>query len=279
MNIRSGQTHVDAMATAKVRRMTVLGVLPALCVALSLGAWTAPAAADPFSGPKICSSPGTAISGSHDNLTLSGNSYVADGTTLTVNGNLTLAPEACLDAFTLGTVNVAGNVLVRKKAVLALGCSPGSLGPPIPQAPCYTTTTKDTVGGDVIALRAMTMYLDGAQITGNVISIGGGNRLLSDPSLSFPIKDNTIGGSLIVDGWQGAWFGVLRNTVGRGVTVSNNTGTRLGDTGQPDSTEIGSNTITGNLICLHNTPPAQIGDSPTGPNTVHGRKIGECKSL
>ena len=267
------------MAAIRAMKMMGPGALPALCMALSLGTWTAPAAADPFAGPPICSSAGAALSGLHGNLTIRGNAYVADGTTLTVNGSLTLAPGACLDAFTLGTVDVAGNVFVGKGAVLALGCSPGSLGPPIPQAPCYLTTTNDTVGGNIIAARALTMYLDGDQITGSVISIGGGNRLLSDPSLSFPIKDNTIGGGLIINNWRGAWVGALRNTVGGSVLITDNVGTRLGATGQPDSTEVGSNTISGDLICLHNTPHAQIGDSPTGPNTVHGRKIGECKNL
>lgn len=259
--------------------IAMLRVLPGLFVMLSLGVWAGPAAADPFAGPPICSSAGTALSGSHGNLTVSGDAYVASGTTLTVNGNLTLAPGACLDAFTLGTVNVAGNVFVRKGAVLALGCTPGSLGPPIPQAPCYMTTTDDTVGGNIIARQPLTLYLDGDHITGNVISNRGGDPSLSNPALTFPIKDNTIGGNVIVHRWKGAWFGVLRNTVGGNVMVSRNVGTRPGDSGLPDSTEVGSNTIMGNLICRNNTPAAQIGDSPTGPNTVDGRKIGECKQL
>ena len=38
--------------------------------------------------------------------------------------NLTIAPSACLDAFTLGTVTVGGNVSVEQGAILALGCDP-----------------------------------------------------------------------------------------------------------------------------------------------------------
>jgi hypothetical protein len=50
----------------------------------------------------------------------------------------------------------------------------------------------------------------------------------------------------------------------------------------PDSTEVVSNHISGNLICMGNSPPAQIGDAALeggGPNTVSGHKIGECAGL
>jgi hypothetical protein len=49
-----------------------------------------------------------------------------------------------------------------------------------------------------------------------------------------------------------------------------------------DSTEVVSNTIGSNLICLHNTPDAQIGDTAVGgggKNAVRANKIGECPGL
>jgi hypothetical protein len=64
-----------------------------------------------------------------------------------------------------------------------------------------------------------------------------------------------------------------------------NSGTQTGEgpfEGVPDSNEVVSNTINGNLICLGNTPAAQIGHAALeggGPNTVGGRKIGECAGL
>src|SRR5271154_5767264 len=70
----------------------------------------------------LCSSPGTALSGSYKSLTITGNEYVANNGVLTVSGNVTLAPGACLDAFSMGTVNVGGNVFVGKGSTLALGC-------------------------------------------------------------------------------------------------------------------------------------------------------------
>jgi hypothetical protein len=49
--------------------------------------------------------------------------------------------------------------------------------------------------------------------------------------------------------------------------------------GQPDSTEVVTNIIGGNLSCKDNSPPAQIGDSGGSPNIVGGNKKGECASL
>jgi len=250
------------------------------CAVLAVAAWAAVAAADPTAGPPICSSAGTALAGTYNgNLTVTGNAYVAAGTTLTVNGNLTIAPGACLDAFTLGTVNVGGNVLVGQNAVLALGCTPGSLGPPFDQPPCDGQTTNDVVGGNVVGDRPLTMYLDGDTIHGNVVSTGGGPGPTFSPYINFPIKDNTIGGNVVVTGWQGAWFGVIRNHVGGNVLVSGVVGVAIGDFGTPDSTEIATNTISGNLVCTGNSPAAQLGDSGGTTNTVGGVKVAECRAV
>jgi hypothetical protein len=241
-------------------------------VLLAVGGSTATA----VSPVPVCSSAGAALSGLYGNLTVTGNAYVANGATLTVSGNLTIAQGACLDAFSQSTVTVGGNILVGKGAILGLGCTLTSIEPGQP-TPC-TGKTNDTVGGNIIADQPYTMYLDGDHIHGNVVSNGGGDPSLP-PWLSFPIKDNMIDGNLIVHGWQGAWVGAIRNTVGGNVMFSNNLGTRTNeDTGLPDSTEIAANLIGGNLICQHNTPTARIGDVVfmTGPNTVGGKGIGEC---
>jgi len=161
-------------------------------------------------------------------------------------------------------------VLVGKRAILALGCSPGSIGPGLP---CEEKTTSDTVGRNIVADQPLTMYLDGDTIHGNVISIGGGPGVTSSPYVNFPIKENVINGNLFIAGWQGTWFGVLRNTVQGNVIVANNA---MAD---PDATEIVTNTIFGNLICLRNSPAPQFGDSGGMPNTVYGHKIGQCTAV
>ena len=255
------------------KRRLLVGVAAALAAAVV----AAPTASgDPFEGPPICSSAGTALAGSFGNLTVSGNAYVAKGTTLTVSGKLTLARGACLDAFTLGTVHVGGDLVVSKEAILGLGCSPGAIGP---APPCGTTTTEDTVGGSIRADQPLTMYLTADKITGSVISYGGGPGPTVNPYINFPIKENTIGGSLTVAGWQGAWFGVLRNTVAGNVTLDSNVGVTRNEFGELDSTEIVTNTIGGNLVCYANRPAAQVGDSEGATNTVAGHKVGQCSKV
>jgi hypothetical protein len=130
-----------------------------------------------------------------------------------------------------------------------------------------------------------TLYLGGMTVHGNVVSSGGGNPA---SHRNFPIKDDTIDGNLIVQGWDGFWLGVIRVNVGGNVIFANNSGTQVGLPGTEfegilDSNEIVSNVIGGNLICHGNTPPAQIGDAildeGNGPNTVGGNAIGECAPI
>jgi hypothetical protein len=246
------------------------GVVTVIISAFALS--VSPAMADPTYVP-LCSSENTAVSGTYHNLTITGNEYVPSGSSLTVTGHMTVAPGACLDAFSLGTVKVGGNILVDKGATLALGCSPGALGPPFPQPPCGFQTTSDTVGGNIIADQPLTMYLTAVTIDGNVISNGGGPGPVYNPYINYPIKENTIGGNLIVQGWQGAWVGALRNTVGGNVIFSRNI------SANPDSTEIATNSIHRNLICMGNSPVPQYGDSGGTPNTVAGHEIGQCAGL
>ena len=217
----------------------------------------------------------TPVSGPFHNLTITGQDYVANGSSLTVAGNLIIAPGACLDAFSTANVNVGGNILVGKGSVLALGCSPGAIGPATP--PCgnpetgVTITTHDTVGGNIVANQPYAMYLTADTIRGNVVSTGGG----PGPSMiTFPTKENTIGGNLVIEGWNGGWIGALRNNVRGNVIFSYNTS--LVD---PDSSEVVSNTVGGNLVCFGNVPAVQFGDSGGTPNTVGGHKVGQCASV
>lgn len=251
--------------------MLKLRLVLGLCLVVAVGVFASAAAADPHSGPPICSSAGKSVWGTHRNLTIRGNAYVASGNTLRVRGNLTVARGACLDAFTLGTVHVRGNLVVGNGAILALGCTPNSIGP-VP--PCGTTTTNDTVGGNLIANKPLTMYLDGDHIRGNLASEGGGPGLHGQ-FLNFPVKDNTIGGNLTVFGWRGGWVGAIRNTVGGRVVFSHN-----GSVQDPDSNEVQTNTIGGNLVCRGNSPAAHVNPADGGfPNTVGGHKIGQCAGL
>ena len=256
--------------------MMKLRLLVFSCVVIGVGIWAATAASDPTVGPPICSGgPVTPITGTFGNLVITGNRYVPSGRTLTTWGTLTVAPGACLDAFTMGTVHVGSSLVVSRNAILALGCTLASTFPP---TPC-TGTTNDTVGGNIYADHPLTMYLDGDTIGGNITSIGGGPGPTFNPYINFPIKDNVIYGSVNVSGWQGAWFGFIRNITHGSVTVNRTVGVTIGDLGTLDSTEIATNVIGGDLICSGNSPAAQIGDSGGTLNVVGGRKIGECAAL
>jgi hypothetical protein len=136
--------------------------------------------------------------------------------------------------------------------------------------PCEGQFTHDTVGGNVSANHPLTMYLDGDTIRGDVYSYGGGPGL-GLPFLNFPVKDNTIGGNLIIKNWHGGWAGAIRNTVGGNLIFSYNISVL-----DPDAMEVVTNTVGGNLICHGNSPAVQVGDSGGSPNTVSGKKVGQC---
>jgi hypothetical protein len=107
------------------------------------------------------------------------------------------------------------------------------------------------------------------------LTSNGGGPGLGGPYTNFPVKDNVVDGNLSVRGWQGAWAGVIRNTVGGNVIFSKNASIQ-----NSDSNEVQTNTIAGNLICQGNSPAAQINPVDGGQsNVVGGRKIGQCAGL
>jgi len=241
-------------------RLLFAGVVLALAVAASTALAASP-------GSSTCSG-GLIAGGTYDGLTVTGTCFFAGGP-VTVNGNLTVADGAILNdhAATPAVVHVTGNVLVGKGAVLGLG----AYGPPnLPQ-------TGTVVDGNIVANQPMSLYLSGITVHGNLVSNGG-----SGPGRNFPIKNNIVHGNMAIQGWNGLWIGLLRNTVGGNLIFSKTSGTQTGEgpfEGILDSTEVADNHVSGNLICQGNAPAAQIGDSEGGPNIVGGNAIGECASL
>jgi len=258
------------------RRILLLGVI----VALVAMAWPGSALASP-SGAGTCSG-GSIGTGTWTSFTVTGKCTIADSAKVQINGNLIVAIGAVLNdhAASKGEVDITGNVLVGKGAILGLGynAAPGSLGP-------------DTVGGNIVAIQPLTLYLGNLTVGGSVISVGGASpQPPAAAARNFPIKDNTIIGDLIIQGWQGGWLGVIRNNVDGNVIVNMNVSLstpgpagkgELGVPGMdPDSNEVQTNTISGNLICLGNTPAAQVNSKDKGlPNVVAGKAIGECAGL
>jgi hypothetical protein len=87
------------------------------------------------------------------------------------------------------------------------------------------------------------------------------------------IEDNQINGGAVVEGYNGFWFGFIRNHVNGSVSLNNNA---LVD---PDGNEYVTNVIHGSLRCGGNSPAPQVGDSEGSPNQVTGAKTGQCAGL
>jgi hypothetical protein len=237
-------------------KLRVLLVLPVLAAAGVVVVSVALAAGQPNA---TCSG-GALGTGPYKNVLVTGDCTFSGDTVVT--GNLTVAPGATLNdhALSSATVHIGGNVIVGKGAVIGLGT--------------YEPNSGTVVDGNVIGDQAATLYLGGITVHGNVIVNGGG-----DPGRNLPLKDDVIDGNLSVHGWSGLWFGIIRDTVGGNVLVQDNTATDPAHDPGADSTEVANNDIARNLVCDHNVPAAQIGDTGQPGNRVGGNSKGECAGL
>ena len=134
--------------------------------------------------------------------------------------------------------------------------------------------TTGTIGGGVHATDPASVQIHFATINGG-IDIHGGSGPFGPPfDVTWnAIEDNVIHGGVVIDGYDGFWFGFIRNHVDGTVKLRNNV---LED---PDGNEYVTNTIHGSLQCSGNSPAPQVGDSEGLPNVVTGRKAGQCTNL
>lgn len=212
----------------------------------------------------------TLAAGTYTSLQVTGFCSLPDSGTVTVLGNVTVAPGATFNAATPATLVIGGNLHVGSGAILGLGCSP--------EVGCEVNS-YDRVGGNLIATNAAMVIVHNATIRGNVSQHGGGGTM--DCQVASPIgapyysdyEDTVIGGNTIVTGLRTCWFGYVRTQSGGNVSLHNNV------FGDPDADEIVTNVIQGNLICTGNSPAPQVGDSMGAPNVVLGRKIGQCANI
>lgn len=242
---------------------------------------------------------GSVASGTYSSLTIAGLCSVDSGD-VTVQGNLTLAANAGLDAAENGSnLHIGGNLFVESGAILVLGCEPQAF-------PCFNDPngqtggtpgfqTHDTVGRNLVGDGALMILAHANRIGGNVTQSGGGGGVRCDqapfgpngPPAYTTYEDNTIGGNAIIDGLHTCWTGFFRNDV-KNVNWDNNItwdGTpefSFSDTllhGDEDGNEIANNTVHGNLNCFDNFPAIQFGDSGGTPNTVSGKVHGQCTAV
>jgi hypothetical protein len=160
-----------------------------------------------------------------------------------------------------GPVTIKGGLFIEPGATFVLGSeeSPGSTG---------------AISGGVHATNAASVQIHFATINGGVDVHGGSGPFGGPFDITWnAIEDNQINGGATVDGYNGFWFGFIRNNVNGSVNLNNNV---LVD---PDGNEYVTNTIHGSLNCAGNSPAPQVGDSEGLPNQVTGQKTGQCTNL
>ncbi len=226
-------------------------------------------------GAGACSS-GTLAPGTYSNLIITGTCHAPASGTVTVRGSLIVAPDGAFNGVTFATINVGGSVVVGANGILGLGCSP-EVGCP--------GNSSDHVKGSIVEHGALAVLLHNSVVGGSVVFSGGGGGVTcavnarfsavagTDTPAYMNVEGSTIGGSFIATGMRSCWFGVLRTSTGGSMVLNGN---RFAD---PDANEVANNTVGGALVCLRNSPAAQLGDSGGGPNSAQGAKIGECASL
>jgi hypothetical protein len=160
-----------------------------------------------------------------------------------------------------GPVTIRGGLSIRAGATFVLGSEEN----PVPTG---------TISGGVHASNAASVQIHFTTINGGVDIRGGSGPFGGPFDVTFnAIEDNRINGGATVEGYNGFWFGFIRNHVNGSVNLNNNVLT------DPDANEYVTNTIHGNLNCQGNSPAPQVGDSEGLPNQVTGRKTGQCTSL
>jgi hypothetical protein len=187
--------------------------------------------------------------------------------TTTCNGGLApgtynkvVVPEGgtCLSD---GPVTINGGLFVAPGATFVLGNeeNPGHTG---------------TINGGVRATNPASVQIHFTTINGGIDVHGGSGPFGGPFDITWnAIEDNRINGGATIEGYDGFWFGFIRNTVNGTVNLNDNV---LAD---PDANEYVTNRIHGNLNCAGNSPAPQVGDSEGSPNQVTGRKTGQCTAV
>ena len=160
-----------------------------------------------------------------------------------------------------GPVTIRGGLFIQAGATFVLGSEDNPVD-------------TGTISGGVHATDAATVEIHFTTINGGVDVHGGSGPFGGPFEVTYnAIEDNRINGGATVAGYDGFWFGFIRNHVNGSVNLNNNV---LAD---PDGNEYVTNSINGSLNCAGNSPAPQVGDSEGSPNEVTGRKIGQCANV
>lgn len=253
---------------------------------------------------------GNLASGTYTSLTVSGECYIPDGTTVTVTGNLIVSAGAMLDAVSPGgagssallgsalpgTLVVNGNISVGRGAALLLGwCVEPNGGSGSENCDRNEQSSPgDSVSGNISATGAESVIIHGVSVGGSVVINGGGGGVQcvtptlfsddSDPAINGSqsigydfdpvnyddLESSTIGRGVIVENLNSCWFGAVRDDVTRSFTFDHNT---MAD---GDGDEVVGNAVGLSMACVGNSPAVQFGDSGAAPDVVAGSATGQC---
>lgn len=160
-----------------------------------------------------------------------------------------------------GPVTIRGGLYIKSAATFVLGSEENAVD-------------TGTISGGVHATNPASVQIHFTTINGGIEVRGGSGPFGGPFDITWnAIEDNHINGGATVVGYNGFWFGFIRNHVNGTVNLNNNV---LQD---PDGNEYVTNTIHGSLKCTGNSPAPQVGDSEGSPNQVTGAKTGQCAAL
>jgi hypothetical protein len=269
----------------KAIRLRILGAL-AVGAALALPSGSAMAAA-PGPAPYTCDG-GSVPGGDYSRLTITGVCDVVADATITITGNLVVAPGAFFDAQSSpSTITVGKNVTAGQDSVMGLGCQPFSEFHPdnSPNTstghPCQNDPTGHSVilvKGNLATTDASLVLLNGITVKGNVALDGSGSR---DIPFGIPddwsIKNNVIGGNLSASDILVDWLGVMRTQTGKNITLTNIT---ADDPGDPYAkVYVVGNNAGWNLNCSGLAPGVSGGFNPTVHNVAGHKVTGQCVGI
>ncbi len=251
-----------------MRRTRQLLAIAAGSVALMMSGTAAASAHCAPPRPYTCKG-GDIPSGSYASITVTGTCAVAADAVIKVAGGVYVGADATLDAQSApSTITIGRNVVAAKGALLGLGCQPDGVhtGHACTVEPDGHSTI--TVKGNITALGANTVLLNGITIKGTVTLLGGGG------DIPWSIKNDKIGGTVTVIGQTAAWVGILFNTIRGSVTLAYVTVTDPGSLPY-----VTLNTIRHDLVCFGNPQGVSGGFIPGEVNTVGGHAYGQCATL
>ena len=164
-----------------MRTTSRLGILGIAVTAGALVLSGAPAMAATSNPPRpaayTCTG-GDIPSGHYASVTVKGACAVAANAVIRVSGDVNVKAGATLDAQSAPSrITVGRNVNVARGALLGLGCQPDF--PDRSGHPCTVEPKRHStisVKGNVTAIDANTVLLNGITVGGNVTLIGGGGR-------------------------------------------------------------------------------------------------------